>query len=591
MKQVGLWNTSRYLNVYVYPSSTLGGVLGAGTFPTIRSNQGETESFVIMSNRALSPLPPHFARSSMGHVLVHEVGHYLFLHHPWGFDGCESDDECPDTPRTSGASLGCDANADDPGCSEPAMTQNYMDYSGDACVSLFTSCQKGRMRGSLALLRSNLYAAENNALDGDHPAIDMTIYKDFQESRPDALFFNSATGRFRSPELFVANQGRTAVSRATLVFAINGTEVTRFDATNNFGFCDVATLTIPSSVQNRLAATTLDLSRENTLAIWVDAEGENYRANDTLIVTDRAKNAPDQTFTLAEEHLDDIAWFGDRRDVGTMFGGGATDYHITGADSWVDIHKGLVEVTEGEVTRNVLRIGFSPNPLHEERKDTLYFTPTGGVGKQVEDTLYLTQMSGENEPGIEFTFTPAVLDGLSPLGGTVMVDIDISGTGIEWILTLPTSGFVTSSAQRGTEDATIALTYAANPTSNYRSNTAIFTLTDGMRSGSEIHILSQQGGSAGIFGTSSKAAEASSSVKLFPNPSNGEVFLSLETEKKQEVQVSFFDALGTLAHRQILEVAPNGHRIALSPKVAGGGLYFVHVKGENLDELKRLVMR
>ena len=132
------------------------------------------------------------------------------------------------------------------------MTQNYMDYSNDACFRLFTTCQKGRMRGSLALLRSNLYAADNNALDGDHPAIDLTIYKDFEESRPDALFFNSATGRFRSPKLFVANQGQTAVSRATLVFAINGTEVTRFEATNNFGFCDVATVTIPSSVQETL---------------------------------------------------------------------------------------------------------------------------------------------------------------------------------------------------------------------------------------------------------------------------------------------------------------------------------------------------
>ena len=257
----------------------------------------------------------------------------------------------------------------------------------------------------------------------------------------------------------------------------------------------------------------------------MDAEGENYRANDTLIVTDRAKNAPDQTFTLAEEHLD-IHPYGGRMNVGAMLGGGATDYHITGADDWVHVYKSLVEVPEGEGTRSVLRMGVFYNPLPKERKDTLYFTPTGGVGKAVDDTLYLTQPTG---PNLEFTFTPAVLDGLSPLGGTVMVDIDISGTDTEWTLNLPTSGFVTSSAQRGTEDATIALTYAANPTSNYRSNTATFSLfamRDGMRmsEGSIIYILSQQAGSAGIFGTSSGIAEASSSVKLFPNPSNGEVF-------------------------------------------------------------------
>ena len=283
------------------------------------------------------------------------------------------------------------------------------------------------------------------------------------------------------------------------------------------------------------------------------------------------------------------------RDVGATFGGGATDYHITGADSWVDVHKGLVEVTEGEVTRNALRIEFSPNPLFAERKDTLYFTPTGGVGKAVEDTLYLTQegriMIVTGNPSMSLNFTPADPTELPAAGGTLAANIDISGSATGWKVIFPNSDFVTSSASSGTGDGMITLTYAENPSTTSRTAMAIFELymgQDVVRS--TIRFLAQLGRPLAIFGTSSGIAEASSSVKLFPNPSNGEVFLSLETEKKQEIQVSFFDALGTLAHRQTLEVAPKGHRIALSPKVAGGALYFVHIKGENLDELKRLVM-
>ena len=443
---MGSWNTSQYLNVYVYPESGLEGVLGIGTPPSVESDQDLGGSdFVIVANQAFSPLPPHLASNALARVLVHEVGHYLFLRHPWGFaTDCNADDECPDTPRTYGPSRGCN---DDTGCSKRAMIENYMDYTGDACFRLFTSCQKGRMRASLAFLRTNLYADSNNALDGDPPAIDMTLYKEFQESRPDALFFNSATGRFRVPELFVANQGQTAVSSATLVFAVNGTEVARFDATNNFGFCDVATLTVPSSVQDRVAATTLDLSRENTLAIWVDAAGENYRANDTLIITDRAKNAPSQTFSLSSEHLNNLPPVAHRQDVGATFGGGATDYHARGADNWVFIPGSPTKVLDGEMLVNELSMIIFGNPLPTERKDTIYFTPTGGVGKAVEDTLYITQL-GATTPSINVSFRPATLGGLPAEGGTVTANIDILGSATEWNLTLPSSTFVTPSATK-----------------------------------------------------------------------------------------------------------------------------------------------
>ena len=608
--ELGRWNPTQYINIYVYPALLLGDVLGIATFPTEISNTDEnSEDFVLVKGGAFSPIPPYDPRSNLSRTFVHEVGHYLFLEHPWGLNGsCTEDDGCPDTPNTASPAIRCSGN---PACNRRglrAMTENYMDYVEDPCYRLFTSCQRGRMRAALAFLRSNLYADDNNALDNPAPAIDMTIYKGFQESRPDALFFNSATGRFRSPKLFVANQGRTAVSSATLVFAINGTEVARFDATNNFGFCDVETVVVPSSVQDRLASTTLDLSRENTLAIWVDAAGENYRANDTLIVTDRAKNASSQTLTISEENISEDTLIARPTGGVTLLSimlSGATDVVVTGADDWIDIPFALscegncVRCEDGNCTRSgELLLDIRENLTNMERKDTLYFTPTGGVGKTVEDTLYIKQGVALEAARIKVTFTPANLTELPAAGGTFTANIDISGVATDWRVVLPNSSFVTPSASSGTGDGMPTFTYAANPSAASRSVIAIFEPRINSNPVGEaiVRFFAQLGRDATpstipsiTLGTS--VAEASSPIKLFPNPSNGEVFLSVETEKKQEIQVSFFDALGTLAHRQTLEVAPNDHRIALSPKVAGGGLYFVHIKGENLDELKRLVMR
>ena len=51
--QVGPWNTSRYLNVYVYPESPLGGLLGAATYPSVFNNTNQDGSdFVLMNSRA-----------------------------------------------------------------------------------------------------------------------------------------------------------------------------------------------------------------------------------------------------------------------------------------------------------------------------------------------------------------------------------------------------------------------------------------------------------------------------------------------------------------------------------------------------------
>ncbi len=81
-----------------------------------------------------------------GRTLTHEAGHFFFLFHIWGDDdgACNGSDGVSDTPNQSDASSGCHSGVLTDACSTTApgiMYQNYMDYSSDGCMSMFTLLQ------------------------------------------------------------------------------------------------------------------------------------------------------------------------------------------------------------------------------------------------------------------------------------------------------------------------------------------------------------------------------------------------------------------------------------------------------------------
>lgn len=75
---------------------------------------------------------------------THEVGHWLNLRHIWGDGGCGASDFVADTPDADGASRGCPSYPTVE-CGSANMTMNFMDYSDDSCMYMFTNGQKARM--------------------------------------------------------------------------------------------------------------------------------------------------------------------------------------------------------------------------------------------------------------------------------------------------------------------------------------------------------------------------------------------------------------------------------------------------------------
>ncbi|MFD1062502.1 GEVED domain-containing protein [Winogradskyella litorisediminis] len=140
------WNTSEYLNMWVVPqmlNAQGGTILGYAQFP---GGSAATDG-VVMGYNYFGRVGAVSAPFDGGRTTTHEVGHFLNLRHIWGDSNC-GNDFVSDTPTHQTSNAGCPAGR--VSCGSTDMYQNYMDYSNDVCMNLFTNGQKARMRAQLA---------------------------------------------------------------------------------------------------------------------------------------------------------------------------------------------------------------------------------------------------------------------------------------------------------------------------------------------------------------------------------------------------------------------------------------------------------
>ncbi|WP_370087892.1 choice-of-anchor J domain-containing protein [Ekhidna sp.] len=157
LRSESYWPAEHYLNIFVLDLQVF---LGYASFPLISlegiTNDADDFTFdgVLIDYEYFGVNPSASAFESYGRTLTHEVGHWLGLRHIWGDGNCSVDDFVDDTPLADNDNGGytspCDwPNPDDDEVcimGEPEMFQNYMDYTDDVCMNLFTEGQKTRMR-------------------------------------------------------------------------------------------------------------------------------------------------------------------------------------------------------------------------------------------------------------------------------------------------------------------------------------------------------------------------------------------------------------------------------------------------------------
>ncbi len=161
LKSTTVWNPNLFYNVWTVKfGGTSSNLLGYAQFPDQSGLAGlsdtggpaSTDGVVIQyssfgsSDKGTFPVmaPPY----NKGRTLSHETGHWLGLRHIWG-DGTCADDFVADTPPAASATSGCPVGRFS--CGNTNMIENYMDYTNDACMNIFTLGQKARMQAVMQL--------------------------------------------------------------------------------------------------------------------------------------------------------------------------------------------------------------------------------------------------------------------------------------------------------------------------------------------------------------------------------------------------------------------------------------------------------
>ncbi len=172
LAEVAYWPSNRYLNIWV--TDITGEFIGYAQFPDMTGMPGLAPENGLERTDGVIIDFTTFGRNigtttngvyTQGRTTTHEVGHWLGLLHTWGDILCDESPDClcgddfiNDTPAASEPydELDCPTGNDNifsscTGVRTRNMIENYMDYSPDKCMNIFTGGQKERIRRVLQL--------------------------------------------------------------------------------------------------------------------------------------------------------------------------------------------------------------------------------------------------------------------------------------------------------------------------------------------------------------------------------------------------------------------------------------------------------
>ncbi|WP_310560369.1 T9SS type A sorting domain-containing protein [Flavobacterium sp.] len=240
VKPATIWDSSLYMNMWSI-NFTDTSLLGYAQFPDasgldgLDPSGGAADTDGVVSNYNVFGSITYDDGTFLldttynkGRTMSHEVGHWLGLKHIWG-DGtgdeaanspdCTASDFCADTPQAGWEHYSCgtfDTCPSDPGNDMP---ENYMDYTEDACMNIFTQNQKDRIRTIID------YAPRRSSLKTSNKGTAISLVANDAEVKLEVSCSTPICGtpaNQNTQKITIYNRGTSNLTSATINYNING---------------------------------------------------------------------------------------------------------------------------------------------------------------------------------------------------------------------------------------------------------------------------------------------------------------------------------------------------------------------------------
>ncbi len=233
------WDVTKYVNIWVCDMGT--SLLGYGEFPTgsLSNTWGLVLNYRYTGSGGSAQAPFNLGRTG-----THEFGHCFNLFHIWGDDNgaCSGSDQCADTPNQANASGGTfpqgSIQTDACATASPGyMWMNYMDYTDDNAMYMFTAGQVARMEAVVNTAPWNILASSNGC--SPVTALDASILNIISPVNGSSNCNNSVT-----PKITLNNAGSTAITSATILYRMDALATQTLNWTGSLASATSTVLTL-----------------------------------------------------------------------------------------------------------------------------------------------------------------------------------------------------------------------------------------------------------------------------------------------------------------------------------------------------------
>lgn len=570
------WPTDKYLNMWICNFISQGGgqLLGYAQFPGLNpATDGVVMWFrAFGSNRYGGPFPVLSGNNNLGRTTTHEVGHWLGLRHIWGDntacgnpDGSDvGGDGIADTPpQSNSTSGGCPPSPRFDICTpggDGIMFQNYMDYTPDNCMSIFTNGQVQRMRFVMDNFRSSLKQTAH--LAGPSLPLMVTDAAPVLLTNPERIT-NFCKGDMR-PKIFIRNWGSSPLTAVEIGITVNNGTVINTSWTgflNTYAWTEVE---LPLVEFNQFGNNSLKIFTRNP-----NNTADMRSENDTLSIIMNV-TPPAATYLPIAQGFETNPFPGN-------------NWVNSSTSGWITHNSGGF----GASNRSIVRKIFEDLPDVYGRTDTLQ-SPNITINNAL-DSMYLTwnyaYQRRNLSPPSTFTDTLRVMVSVD-CGQTWQIVRQRAGASLQTVGSFGTNnaGFVPTATQWANDSADLTPFIAQSSTLRF----AVVSVS-GRNNNIYIDNLNLTSRQLGPVGFPLESLKENTSFKMYPNPAQSRVTVQHDLLVDREAKLSMYNLSGQALSSFVIRGDASGNAEVELLQMASG-MYIIELQTNNQVLRSRLLI-